>query len=86
MTAATTGIVVAGLALALALGLAGGFDTRSVVILALTAVVGAVAIAAARRSTHDRVEPARCGECKGVMSPHAPYCKHCGARSKPGVA
>lgn len=86
MTAATTGIVVVGLALALALGLAGGFDTRSVVLLALTAAVGAVAIAAARRSTHGRVEPARCDECEGVMSPHAPYCKHCGARSKSGVA
>lgn len=81
MRAATIAIVVAGLTLALALGLSGGFDNRSLVILALTAAVGAVAIAAAGRSSAGRVAPARCAECDGIISPHAPYCKHCGART-----
>lgn len=80
MRAATIGIVVVALGLAFGLGVAGGFDTRSVVVLALSAVVGAVAIAAAGRSAQGRAAPALCAACDGVISSHAPYCKHCGAR------
>jgi predicted amidophosphoribosyltransferase len=72
------GVVVAGLALALLLGLEYGFDPAAVVILACLAAVGALAIAVARRSG-TRVSPAHCAECRGVISRHAPFCKHCGA-------
>jgi predicted secreted Zn-dependent protease len=73
-------VVAAGLALALLLGLEYGLDPAAVVILVLLAAVGAVAIAVARRSGTS-VSPAHCAECNGVISPHAPFCKHCGART-----
>lgn len=80
MRAATVTIVVAGLALALALGFSQGFDPTSATILVAIALVGALAIAAANRSSRGSTGPATCEECGGVISPHAPFCKHCGAR------
>ncbi len=84
MRAATIGVVAVGLALALALGVDQGFDTTSITILVLIAVVGALAIAAAGKFEGQRVAPARCSECNGVISPNAPYCKHCGERQIEG--
>ncbi len=78
MKALTWGIVGVGLGLALALGLRQGFDATSGAILVFSAVIGAVAIAAVRRSERGTVGPARCPSCEGVISPNAPYCKHCG--------
>lgn len=80
MRAATTTIVLAALLLALVLGLSRGFDGTSAAILAASALVGAVAIAAANRSSAGVTRPATCEDCGGVISPHAPFCKHCGAR------
>lgn len=80
MRGATLAIVVAGLALALALGFSQGFDATSVTILVAIALVGALAIAAANRSSRGLAAPATCDECGGVISPNAPFCKHCGAR------
>lgn len=80
MRAATTVIVVAGLLLAVALGLSRGFDGTSAAILVASALVGAVAIAAANRSSSGVTGPATCEDCGGVISPLAPFCKHCGAR------
>lgn len=79
MKSLTWGIVGVGLGLALALGLRQGFDASSAAILVFSAVVGAVAVAAVRRSEGGAVGPARCSSCEGVVSPNAPYCKHCGA-------
>lgn len=79
MKALTWAIVGAGLVLALALGLRQGFDATSAAILVVSALVGAVAIAAVRRSERGAVGPARCSSCDGVVSANAPYCKHCGA-------
>lgn len=80
MRAVTATIVVAALLLALVLGLSRGFDTTSGAILVASALVGAVAIAAANRSSSGVTRPAACEDCGGVISPHAPFCKHCGAR------
>ena len=79
MKMATWGIVGAGVLLALALGFRQGFDTTSITILVFIATTGAVAIAAVQRSDRGAIRPARCSSCDGVISPHAPYCKHCGA-------
>lgn len=79
MKLATVGIVGAGLLLALALGFRQGFDTTSITILVFIALTGVTAIAAAERSRRGTVGPARCDSCEGVISPNAPYCKHCGA-------
>ncbi len=76
MRAATIGIVSTGVALALALGLDQGFDTTSLTILGFIVLTGTLAIAATRRSDRG-IAPARCRECDGVISPNAPYCKHC---------
>lgn len=80
MRAATVAFVAVGLALALALGVDQGFDTTSITILVLIALVGALAIAAAGKFEGQRVTPGRCAECNGVISRNAPYCKHCGSR------
>ena len=82
MRAVTLAIVLAGLALSLALGLNQGFDATSITILVAIAVVGAVAIATANRSSRGLTAPATCEECGGVISPNAPYCKHCGERQR----
>lgn len=74
------GIVAAGIALALVLGVSKGFDATSLTILALIVAVGAVSIAVADRSERGTVAPARCDACGGVLSPNAPFCKHCGER------
>lgn len=76
----TVAVVALGLALSVTLGVARGFDAVALTILALMTLVGAVAIAVARRSGRRTVSPATCAECGGVISPNAPYCKHCGAR------
>lgn len=79
MKALTWGIVGVGLGVALALGVRQGFDATSAAIFAFSVVVGGLAIAAVRRSERGTVGPARCSSCDGVISDHAPYCKHCGA-------
>ena len=78
MTWATTAIVVAGLALAAA-SVRSGFDAISILLLALVALLGAVAVAAALKTRSGSVKPARCGSCGGLVSPNVPYCNHCGA-------
>lgn len=77
MSAATTILVSVGLLLALALGLARGFDTTGLILFGLLAVFGALSISAARRARSGGVMPARCSKCGGLVSPNAPYCKHC---------
>ncbi|MDQ4095368.1 MAG: hypothetical protein M3174_04080 [Actinomycetota bacterium] len=80
MTSAVTVLVVLGVAVALALGLAAGFDSTAVIIFAFVVLFGALAIAAARKARSGAVSPGRCPECGGLVSPNAPYCKHCGVQ------
>ncbi|MGH2806379.1 MAG: hypothetical protein ACRDKT_03795 [Actinomycetota bacterium] len=79
MKLVSVAVIVIGIGLALALGMARGFDATAVVILALIVAVGALAIAALNRYSSGSIRPATCDECGGVISPNAPYCKHCGA-------
>jgi hypothetical protein len=72
-------IVVAGLALAVLIGLSRGFDARAFVMLVLLFAFGAFALAVVGRSGSGEVGPARCPSCGGLVSPNAPRCKHCGA-------
>lgn len=72
-------VVVLGLTLAVVTGLNYGFDSTAVVYLALMVGVGGLAIAIAGRSEKRAAGPARCPECNGLVSPNAPYCKHCNA-------
>lgn len=79
MTGAVGALVTAGLALAGAVGLAGGLDLLAALLLGLAAGMGALGVAAARRTGGATVGPRTCGACAGLNSPSAPYCKHCGA-------
>jgi hypothetical protein len=72
-------VIVTGTALAVALGVSRGFDAYAVVILVLIVAVGALAIATLNRWSGGSVQPGTCEECGGLISPNAPYCKHCGA-------
>jgi hypothetical protein len=72
-------IIVAGVAVAFVLGLVSGFDSVGIVIFSMIVLVGALGVAAVARFRSGEVTPARCKECGGVISPNAPYCKHCGA-------
>ena len=85
MKRAAIAIVVLGLAVALATGFTFGFDSRALVYLGLMAGVGVLAIGVASRTDRRTVGPAYCVQCDGVISPNAPYCKHCGA-DQPGSA
>ena len=52
-------------------------DATGFIILSLVVGVGLLGIALVSRT--GRVQPATCSECNGLISPNAPYCKHCGA-------
>ena len=72
-------IVLLGVALTSGLALSGGLDVTGAIILALIILMGALVVAVARKSGAGSVQPATCETCGGLLSPNAPYCKHCGA-------
>lgn len=78
MTRAVAAIVISGLALTVALGAAFGVDTTALILLALIAAFGALAVSISRKARAGTVRPAICPTCEGFNSPNAPYCKHCG--------
>ena len=80
MSFVAVAIVIAGLAVAAALAIAVGLDTMGTIILALIMATGLLAIAVVRKSREGAVRPAQCPECGGLLSPNAPYCKHCGTQ------
>jgi hypothetical protein len=75
-------IIVAGVIVAFVLGLVAGFDAVGIVIFSLIVLVGALGVAAVARFSSGDVAPAKCKECDGLISPNAPYCKHCGAPTR----
>ena len=79
MRVAATVVVIAGIVLAFLLGLERGFDIGAIVIFSLLLGVGALALAVVRKSGRGTVGPATCDDCGGLISPNAPYCKHCAA-------
>jgi hypothetical protein len=80
MSAAVSVLVLVALAFVVSVGIVAGLDAYAAVILGLILAFGAVALGVARRSRSGAIGPARCPGCDGVVSPNAPYCKHCGAR------
>ncbi|HYN37396.1 MAG TPA: hypothetical protein VEV82_10540 [Actinomycetota bacterium] len=79
MTSAVAAFVILGIAVAVYLGVVAGFDLTAVIIFVLIIAVGLLAVAVAHKAGIGRIGPAYCTECRGVVSPNAPYCKHCGA-------
>ena len=72
-------IAVAGVALTIAVGAAAGFGVVTSILLALILACGSLVIAIARKSRTGAVGPKTCERCGGLISPNAPFCKHCGA-------
>jgi len=80
MSTAVTVLVLVAIAFVVSVGFAAGLDAYSAVILGLILGFGALVLAIARRSRSGAIGPGRCRACDGVISPNAPFCKHCGAR------
>jgi rRNA maturation endonuclease Nob1 len=76
-------VVALGLVGVVALAAGSGLDTGGVVIAAIVAALGVLALMAARKIETGRIEPGRCESCGGLVARSAPYCKHCGARREP---
>lgn len=79
MIVAARVVVLLGFAAVAALAVANGLDAGGVVIAGIVLAVGIVVLAAGRKVGSGAVTPGRCESCGGLVSPHAPYCKHCGA-------
>lgn len=79
-TGAVAAFIVSAILLLLVAGLQTGFDLASLALFGLIVAAGALAVAVARKK--DAVPPEFCRECHRVVSPNAPYCKHCGARAR----
>lgn len=79
MSIVAVAIVVAGIALSTAIGAAAGFGLVSVILLGVIVACGALVIAIVTKSRTGAVGPAACSRCGGLISPNAPFCKHCGA-------
>ena len=76
MKAAAAAIFVAGVGFVAALSVAGAqYGLIEVVILTFVVTVAGLGLSMLFRSK--RVDPAICPNCSGVVSPNAPYCKHC---------
>jgi hypothetical protein len=73
-------LVLLAIVFVVSVGLAAGLDVFAAALLGFILLIGALALAVARRTGSKRVGPALCPQCSGVVSPNAPYCKHCGAR------
>ena len=80
MTPAVWVIVVGGLCAVVLAAAAGGFDAMGGILLVLIVAVAALAVSVARKARSGAIGPAECPACGGLVSPRAPYCKHCGER------
>ena len=76
-------LVAVGVIEAVVLGYAFGFDVAAISILSSILAVGILAIVVARKSESRAIGigPITCDSCGGLISPNAPYCKHCGYRA-----
>lgn len=69
----------AGVVLAIGIAFNSGGGPVTFVLLGLVLAAAALVVAVVRRQKAGGIGPAVCAECGGVISPNAPYCKHCGA-------
>ena len=78
MKAAAAAIFVAGVGFVAVLTAAGAqYGLVELVIVTFVLALAGLGLSMLVRSR--RVEPAVCPSCGGVVSPNAPYCKHCKA-------
>lgn len=84
MTAGVAILVALGIVAVILLGIGARFDIGSLIIIGFIALFGALAVVVARKARTGTVSPASCSSCGGLISPNAPYCKHCGAPTSVG--
>lgn len=75
-------VIVCGVAVAFALGLATGFDAVGIVIFSFILLFAALGLLAVGRFRSGAVAPGTCPACGKPVSLNAPKCKHCGAPLK----
>lgn len=79
LSAAAIALVAVGIALVVSIAFAADGDLATVFYVAPVVLLGVVVIAAAVKMRGGTVGPRECDNCGGLISPNAPYCKHCGA-------
>jgi hypothetical protein len=79
MVFGTRFLIVYGIVAAILLGIGMAFDVTALIILGGIVIVGAVGFGVVEKMRSGAVVPAQCPECGGLVSPNAPYCKHCSA-------
>ena len=79
LSAAAIALVLIGIALVVSIAFAAGEDFAVIFYVAPVVFLGLVVVAAAVKMRSGSVRPAECENCGGLISPNAPYCKHCGA-------
>lgn len=77
MTRTVAIFVGVGVVAAVLLGIGMGFDTGAYVLLGSIVLVAILAVVVARKSQTGAAGPRSCPSCGGLISPNAPYCKHC---------
>lgn len=78
MIVGTWTVVTWGVIGAVLLGIGMALDVTALVILALIVLIGGVGIGAVMKIRKGTVFPESCPSCGGLVSPNAPFCKHCG--------
>ena len=71
-------IAAIGMGMVVSIMLAAGSGATTVFYVAPVVLLGVLVIAAAIKTRAGRVRPYECPNCEGLISPNAPYCKHCG--------
>ena len=79
LSAAAIALVIVGIALVVSIAFVAGEDVAVLFYVAPVVFLGVVVVAAALKMRSGSVRPSECAECGGLISPNAPYCKHCGA-------
>ena len=79
LSTAAIALVILGIAMVVSIAFAAGEDIAVLFYVAPVVFLGVVVVAAALKMRAGSVRPAECDSCGGLISPNAPYCKHCGA-------
>ena len=80
MIVAARAVVLLGVVAVVALALGNGLDAKGGALIAGICGLGLLVLGAGRKMREGTVQPRACDACGGLISPNAPYCKHCGAR------
>jgi hypothetical protein len=78
LSAAAIAIVAVGIAFVVAVAFLSG-DAATAFYIAPIILLGVVVVGVAVKTRAGKIHPRECPNCDGLISPNAPYCKHCGS-------